>query len=353
MKNNLDKLNEQFAGAVRATDSKEALENLKVTFLGRKGLLAQEMKTLGGLSIEEKKTFGEALNKLKEEWQSTIDELSENIEVHDREHREEREWIDITAPGVFPASGHLHLVSEAINEITDIFTGLGFVRINAPEVDWDYYAFESLNMPSDHPARDDWETFFIADIANQKAKGPKGRIVLTPHTSNSQVREMERGELPIRMININRTYRRQSDVTHSPMFHQFEGLCVMEGLNIADLKGVLDYFAKAFFGPTRRIRLRPHHFRFTEPSFEVDISCGVCGAEEDSTCRVCKTGWVELGGAGMVHPNVLKAGGLDPNVVSGFAFGWGVERTLMMREGLKIDDIRKLYRNDLRFLRQF
>ena len=181
-------------------------------------------------------------------------------------------------------------------------------------------------------------------------------MVLTPHTSNAQVREMEQSELPIRMININRTYRRQSDITHVPMFHQFEGLVIDKGITIADLKGTLDFFAQNFFGADRKTRLRPHHFRFTEPSFEIDITCDQCKGEgkiDGLKCRTCKEGWLELGGAGMVHPNVLQAGGVDPEEYSGFAFGWGVERTLMMKSGINVGDIRVLYKNDLRFLKQF
>jgi phenylalanyl-tRNA synthetase alpha chain len=208
--------------------------------------------------------------------------------------------------------------------------------------------FEALNMPGDHPARDDWETFFV-DVP----EGAKGKLVLTPHTSNSQVRIMETQKPPIRMININRTYRRQSDTRHLSMFHQFEGLVIDRGMTIANLKGTIDYFAKTYFGPERTTRLRPHHFRFTEPSFEIDISCGVCNADPSVNCRLCKEGWMELGGAGMVHPNVLKSGGLDSEEFSGFAFGWGVERTMMMKEGMNIDDIRVLYKNDLRFVKQF
>jgi phenylalanyl-tRNA synthetase alpha chain len=309
------------------------------------------MKKLTSLSEDERKEAGKVANEAKEKMEGMIAKAKEKLAREEEKTRADREWIDVTAPGIFSSEGHLHPVSQAIQEITDVFAQIGFVSVRAPEIDWDWYVFEALNMPPDHPARDDWETFFVGESKGQKAKGEKGRLVLTPHTSNAQVREMEKGRLPIRMININRTYRRQSDPSHTPMFHQFEGLVVDEGITIANLKGVLDYFAKTFFGPERSIRLRPHHFRFTEPSFEVDISCGACGGK--GACRICKAGWLELGGAGMVHPNVLKAGGLDPEKISGFAFGWGVERTLVMKEGTKIDDIRILYKNDLRFAKQF
>jgi phenylalanyl-tRNA synthetase alpha chain len=243
-------------------------------------------------------------------------------------------------------------VTDAITEITETFAKLGFTHVRHPEVEWEWYAFESLNMPSDHPARDEWETFFMNAPVDPKF----GRMVLTPHTSSGQVREMQKGQLPIRAINISKCYRRQIDVTHVPMFHQFEGWLIDQNVTVANLKGVLDYFAKSFFGEGRVTRLRPYHFRFTEPSFEIDISCGICngtGKLGNEKCRVCKEGWLELGGAGMFHPNVLKAGGIDPEVYSGLAFGWGVERTMMMKDGIKLDDIRHLYRNDVRFLEQF
>jgi phenylalanyl-tRNA synthetase alpha chain len=207
-------------------------------------------------------------------------------------------------------------------------------------------------MPANHPARDEWETFFI-DYKDKKGR----RMVLTPHTSNGQVREMEKGKLPIRMINIAKCYRRQIDVSHTPMFHQFEGLYVDKNVSIGHLKGVLDYFVKQFFGPERKARIRPFHFQFTEPSFEVDVSCGICMGtgklQNGQPCRLCKSGWLELGGAGMVHPAVLKNGGVDTTKYNGFAFGWGVERTYMMKAGTRLDDIRLLYSNDVRFLEQF
>jgi phenylalanyl-tRNA synthetase alpha chain len=209
-------------------------------------------------------------------------------------------------------------------------------------------------MEEGHPARDDWETFFL-DTPKHKENG---EMVLTPHTSSGQTREMKRLKVPpMRMINIAKCYRRQSDVSHYPMFHQFEGLVVDEGISVVHLKGTLDYFARNFFGPKRKTRLRPYHFQFTEPSFEVDISCDICDGKarlpDGQGCKLCKEGWLELGGCGMVHPVVLKNGGIDPKKYSGFAFGWGVERTFMMKSGLSIPDIRLLYSSDLRFLRQF
>lgn len=327
------------------------LESLRVEFLGRKGKLAEVMKQLAGLSDHEKKETGAALNRLKQQIVSAFETKINSFEQKMASTVADVEWIDVTSPGDVPREGHLHLTSQAICEIEDIFARIGFCRSLAPDIDWDWYAFESLHIPKDHPARDNWETFFV-----EGTSGKKGRVVLTPHTSNAQVRELEKGQLPIRMISVGRCYRRQSDVSHSPMFHQFEGFLVDKDISVTHLKGVLDYFAKAFFGSTRTIRLRPHHFRFTEPSFEVDVSCGVCdgtGIANGIVCRLCKSGWLELGGAGMTHPHVLKAGGVDPKKYRAFAFGWGVERTLMMRAGLRIDDIRLLYQNDLRFLNQF
>lgn len=268
------------------------------------------------------------------------------------------EYIDTSEPGKRPPEGHLHIVTQAIEEITDIFSHIGFTRVRHPEVDWDYYAFEALNMPKNHPARDEWETFFIQYPGKPAPEETKyQKIVLIPHTSNGQIREMEKGDVPIRMINIAKCYRRQIDVSHTPMFHQFEGLYIDKNVSIGHLKGVLDYFAKQFYGPKRSTRIRPFHFQFTEPSFEVDISCGICQGTgqlpNGTTCKLCKEGWLELGGAGMVHPNVLKFGGVDAAKYSGFAFGWGVERSYMMKGETQLDDIRVIYGNDIRFLRQF
>lgn len=320
-------------------------QNLKVKYLGKRGLFNELSKHIKAIAPAEKKAAGQLLNTLKNSLQTRLENLFQPVT---------NQWIDLTAPGIEPAAGHLHPISQAIEEISGIFQQIGFTRVRYPEVDWDYYAFEALNMPSNHPARDEWETFFVDLPADKKL----GKVVLTPHTSNGQVREMERlkGKPPIRMINIARCYRRQQDVTHIQMFHQFEGLVVDRGINIQHLKGTLDYFAREFYGPGTKSRIRPFHFQFTEPSFEVDFSCHLChgtGLIKGAKCAFCKSGWHEVGGAGMVHPNVLRAGGIDPQEYTGFAFGWGVERTYTLREGLNIDDIRLLYSGDLRFLEQF
>ena len=323
----------------------ESLEETKLQFLGRNGKLTLAIKNITKVPPEKRKEFGILANEVK---QTIEDELeTQKSRLKSQKITKSVEKIDVTNPGIKPPLGHLHLVTQAIEEITDIFGKIGFERVRYPEVEWDWYAFEALNFHADHPARDDWETFFIKGEPDPK----RGPMLLTPHTSSGQIREMERlGKPPIRMLNIAKCYRRQSDISHAPMFHQFEGLVIDKDIAITHLKGTLDYFAKSFFGPERKARIRPYHFQFTEPSFEVDVTCGVCNG---LGCKLCKEGWLEMGGAGMVHPNVLKAGGINPQKYTGFAFGWGVERVLMMREGLKIDDLRILYSNNLDFLAQF
>lgn len=344
MKEKLEKLKKEFAKELEKIKSLADLDVLDNKYLGRKsGLLTLLMKEMKQLPKESMPKIGQLANEIKE---FLVDKLAKAKSNLDNQNQSNNSF-DPTLPGTEQPMGHLHMVSQAIREISSIFESIGFERERYPEVEWDYYGFESLNMPAGHPARDEWETFFIdKEIINKKF----GQRILTPHTSSGQVREMEKGHLPIRMMNISKTYRRQIDASHSPMFHQFEGLVIDKDINITHLKGTIEYFVKRFFGEDREIRLRPHHFQFTEPSFEVDISCGVCGGKG---CKLCKEGWLELAGAGMVHPNVLKAGGIDPKVYSGFAFGWGVERCYMMKSGLNIDDIRLLYKNDLRVINQF
>ncbi|OGL73224.1 phenylalanine--tRNA ligase subunit alpha [Candidatus Uhrbacteria bacterium RIFCSPHIGHO2_02_FULL_60_10] len=353
MLDQLEALKAKALAAVTAVKDLPAFDELEISVAGRKSEFNNLLKGLGALTPEERKTIGQRANEIKRELESAFALRRRELEKAAAGAVADREWIDVTVPGTRPPQGHLHLTSRAIREITGIFSGMGFTRVRHPEVEWDWYAFESLNMPGDHPARDEWETFFMDAPAHAKL----GKMVLTPHTTSGDVREMQKRQLPVRMINISKTYRRQIDVSHTPMFHQFEGLLIDKVVTVTHLKGVLDRFAKEFFGPDRRTRLRPFHFRFTEPSFEIDISCGVCGGtgllETGAKCRLCKEGWLELGGAGMLHPNVLRAGDLDPEEWSALAFGWGVERTMMMKSGVKLDDIRELYRNDLRFLEQF
>lgn len=319
------------------------LEQIKLQFLGKSGALTLAMKEITSLPLEKRKEVGILANETKKIIEEALLTASEK---HQTKKIDQLRHIDVTEPGIRPPLGHLHPVTEAISEITQIFESIGFRRVRHPEIEWDWYAFGALNFPDNHPARDDWETFFIEQEPDEK----RGSVLLTPHTSSGQIREMEKDKLPIQMINIAKTYRRQSDASHVPMFHQFETLYIGENISISHLKGVLDYFVKSYFGQDRVSRIRPYHFQFTEPSFETDVSCGVC---QGKGCRLCKEGWLELGGAGMVHPNVLKNCGLDPKKYSGFASGWGVERVLAMKEGANIDDVRLLYANKLEFLEQF
>lgn len=325
------------------TKSVQELEEIRIQFLGRNGEITQLMKDLPKLPKEERPKIGSVANEIKKIIEDAIATREATLS---KTKSQNFPLLDVTEPGKRPPLGHLHVITQAIREITAIFTQIGFTRVRYPEIEWDWYAFTALNFPENHPARDDWETFFINHAPDPK----KGRILLTPHTSSGQIREMEKGKLPIKMLNIAKTYRRQSDVSHTPIFHQFETLVVGENISIADLKGTLDYFVKSYFGENRKSRIRPYHFQFTEPSFETDVSCGIC---DGKGCKLCKEGWLELGGAGMVHPNVLKNCGLDPEKYTGFASGWGVERVLMMKDGIKIDDLRTLYSNDLDFLKQF
>ena len=318
------------------------LDQTYIELFGKNSHLNKLTKQISNLPKDQRPKAGQTVNKVKKQLEKLFKETKSRLITH---HSSLINPIDISAPGKKDEIGHLHLVSQAIEEIVEIFSRLGFYLQSYPEIDWEWYVFESLNMPKNHPARDEWETFFVKSDPHAKYGGQ----VLTPHTSNGQVREMEKTKTPpIRMINISRCYRRQIDISHTPMFHQFEGLLIDKNISIPDLRGTFDFFTKSFFGPDRVTRLRPHHFRFTEPSFEVDVICDICKGEG---CRICKSGWLELGGAGMVLPKVLKAGNIDPQKYSGFAFGWGIERTIAMKTGL--GDIRLLYQNDIRFLEQF
>lgn len=329
------------------TKNLDELQVLEVKFLGRKGLINNLLSKIKEVKVEERKDYGRQVNQLKK----TIEELVLR-KKSDLESKKTEDFFDETLPGKPYPKGSLHPLTYTIEEIVSIFQKLGFIRVSYPEVEWEYFSFEALNMPKGHPARDDFETFFM-DFSPSKTYG---KMVLSPHTSSGQNREMRRTKPPIRMINIAKTYRPNWDTTHTPMFHQFEGLCIDKDINITHLKGTIDFFVKSFFGKERTIRLRPAHFQFTEPSFEIDVSCGVCGGKgevDGKRCKVCKSGWLELAGAGLVHPNVLKAGGINPKKYSGWAFGFGPERCMMMKEGMKIDDIRILYSGDIRFLEQF
>ena len=344
----IPKIKNTLIAELSTVSSVQSITHLELSYFGRNGKINELLKGIKTLSIDGKKTAGKEINLLKI---FIIDEIEKKKKaLYSTEEQSLSE--DVTLPPLFEKIGTLHPITLAVDEITGIFNKIGFIRMSYPEVDWEYYAFEALNMPVTHAARDDFETTFLNGTADAKY----GKMVLTPHTSNGQVREMERlkSTPPIRMINIGKCYRPNWDATHTPMFHQFEGLCVDKNITIANLKGTLEYFVKAYFGEFAEVRLRPHHFQFTEPSFEVDITCTMCKGTSTingKKCKICKSGWLELGGTGMVHPNVLKAGGIDPAHYSGWAFGFGIERVNMMKYG--IDDIRNYYTGDIRFLNLF
>lgn len=348
MNTQLDHLYTDALQAIEKAYSLDVLEELRVEFLGRKGKLTEVLKGLKDLSVEQRKAFGLRANEIKAHLETVLEQQQQLLEKEKFAALKDTEWIDVTIPTEGVEGSH-HLVTQTIHEIVELFSHLGFTRYRAPEVDYDFFAFESLNMPPSHPARDDWETFFIDAPVSKEL----GRQVLTPHTSNMQVRALKELPLPLSIITVGRVYRRQSDPSHVPMFHQVELLCVGKEVTVSQLKGTIEYFMRSFFGPERKLRFRPHHFRFTEPSFEVDIDCDVCHGDVSLNCRLCKQGWLELGGAGMTHPNVLKVGGVDADEYRAFAFGFGVERITMMKSGLKIPDIRMIYGNDMRFLNQF
>lgn len=313
----------------------KALEAARVRFLGRKGELAQLFKELGKVSEQERREAGRVLNEAKSRLETLFAEaLDKKREIE----AAGRESIDVSVPGRRPPAGRLHPITQTAAEICRIFNWLGFETVEGPEIELDYYNFEALNIPKDHPARDMQDTFYISED-----------VVLRTHTSPLQVRTMEKRKPPVRIIAPGRTYRRDSDVTHTPMFHQVEGLMVGKGISFGDLKGILTSFVHQMFGQTVGLRFRPSFFPFTEPSAEVDIACVICRGKG---CRVCKsTGWLEILGSGMVDPQVYKYVDYDPEQITGFAFGMGIERIAMLKFG--IDDLRLFFENDLRFLRQF
>jgi phenylalanyl-tRNA synthetase alpha chain len=314
----------------------EVLEDLRVRYLGRKGALTRILRGLKDLEPDLRRELGKAANEAKQVLEAALEEAALRIKAAAR--RTAAEQIDVTLPGRRLPLGRLHPLTRITQEICDVFLHLGFEAVEGPEVELDWYNFEALNLPPDHPARDMQDTFYFND-----------KVLLRTHTSPMQIRTMEKRTPPVRIIAPGKAYRRDSDLTHTPMFHQVEGLLVDKGVTFADLKGVLAAFVHEMFGPEVSLRFRPSYFPFTEPSAEVDIECVICRGEG---CRVCKiTGWLEVLGAGMVHPAVFEAVGYDPEEFTGFAFGLGVERLAMLKYG--IDDIRLFFENDLRFLRQF
>jgi len=324
--------------SVQEAASVQELRDARIRFLGKKGELTQLLRSMGSLSAEERPVFGKMVNEVRDELEAIWDKREAELFRQEEEQRLKAEAIDWTLPGRRPNIGTLHPITLVINEAKRIFTSMGYEVVEGPEVEWDYYNFEALNIPPDHPARDMQDTFFFSE-----------ELLLRSQTSSVQIHVMENRQPPIRIIAPGKVYRADADMTHSPMFHQIEGLVIDEGITFADLKGTLQLFIERMFGPDAKARFRPSYFPFTEPSAEVDISCIMCGG---SGCRVCKsTGWLEILGCGMVDPRVLRGVGYDPNKVSGFAFGMGVERIAMLRYG--INDIRLLFDNDVRFLKQF
>ena len=336
-----EKLTEIRESALRSIDeaTEATLEQIKVRYLGKKGELTAVLRGMGSLTPEERPKIGQLANEIRESIENAIAKKVRETQAKALERKLRAEKIDVTIPGEAMPAGHLHPLTKVQRDLENIFIGMGFEVVEGPEVELDYYNFQALNIPENHPARDTQDTFYITD-----------KVLLRSQTSPVQVRTMEHRKPPIRIISPGRVYRSDAlDATHSPLFHQLEGLVVDKGITMGDLKGTLETFAKKMFGEDTRIRFRPHHFPFTEPSAEVDASCFVCGGKG---CRLCKgEGWIEILGAGMVHPFVLSNCGIDPEEYSGFAFGLGIERITMISRG--IDDIRLFYENDRRFLEQF
>ena len=337
MKETLQKI---LSEALEALNSPECnLEEIRIKYLGKKGELTAVLRGMGQLSPEERPVVGQIANEVRAQIEAKISELQESQKAKELENALVKEKLDVTVPGKARKAGKLHPLTQVQRKMEDIFIGMGFSIAEGPEVEYDYYNFQALNIPENHPARDTQDTFYITE-----------NILLRSQTSPVQARVMEKTQPPIRIISPGRVYRSDEvDGSHSPLFHQLEGLVVDKGITLGNLRGMLETFAKTMFGEKTRIRFRPHHFPFTEPSAEVDVSCFVCGGKG---CRLCKNeGWIEILGAGMVHPNVLRNCGIDPEIYSGFAFGMGVERITMCQYG--IDDMRLLYENNQKFLEQF
>ena len=340
MKETLNRIKVEALEAIASPETDDAaLEALRIKYLGKKGELTAVLRGMGQLSPEERPVVGQIANEVRAEIESAITEKKTALADAALDAKLAAEKLDVTVPGKKSKVGHRHPLTLVQRDMEEIFIGMGFSIAEGPEVEYDYYNFQALNIPENHPARDTQDTFYITE-----------KILLRSQTSPVQARTMENQKPPIRIISPGRVYRSDAmDATHSPLFHQMEGLVVDKGITMGDLKGMLETFAKTLFGNNTKLRFRPHHFPFTEPSAEVDVSCFVCGG---NGCRVCKNeGWIEILGAGMVHPYVLSNCGIDPEEYSGFAFGMGVERIAMKYYG--IDDMRLLYENDTRFLEQF
>ena len=339
MKEKLENIRVQAMAALENVNDLKLADELRVKYLGKKGELTGVLRGMGALSPEERPIIGALANSVREQIEQALQSKVDALSAKMQDEKLAAEEIDVTIQGTKPSVGSLHPLSIVLDRIKNIFVGMGFSIAEGPEVELDYYNFEALNIPKNHPARDSQDTFYINE-----------NVVLRSQTSPVQVRVMENTKPPIRIIAPGRVYRSDAvDATHSPLFHQIEGLVVDKGITMGDLKGTLEVFVRALYGEEAKVRFRPHHFPFTEPSAEVDVSCFVCNGEG---CSVCKgEGWIEILGAGMVHPKVLSNCGIDPEVYSGFAFGLGLERIAMRR--YDIDDLRLFFDNDMRFLKQF
>lgn len=339
MKAKLEEIHNRVKEKIENADSQQTLEEIRVAILGKKGELTSLLKGLKDVAPEDRPAIGALVNEKKEQIEEFLKQKKEQIHAQELNHRLAHETIDVTLPANRKKAGHMHPNALALAEIESIFIGMGYEVVEGPEVEYDYYNFEALNIPANHPAKDEQDTFYITKD-----------ILLRTQTSPTQVHEMEKGKLPIRMISPGRVFRSDDvDATHSPSFHQIEGMVVDEDITFADLKGTLVQFAKKLFGEETKVKFRPHHFPFTEPSAEVDVTCFKCGGKG---CRFCKgEGWIEILGCGQVHPRVLKMSGIDPDKYQGFAFGLGLERIALLK--YEIDDMRLLYENDIRFLKQF
>ena len=339
MKEKLQSIKEEAIRQIEASDVPEKLNEVRVKFLGKKGELTAVLKAMKDVAPEERPKVGQMVNETRAAIEELLEETKKNMERKIREERLKQEVIDVTLPSKKNMVGHSHPNTIALNEVERIFIGMGYEVVEGPEIEYDLYNFEKLNIPADHPAKDEQDTFYI-----------NKDIVLRTQTSPVQARIMEQGKLPIRMIAPGRVFRSDEvDATHSPSFHQIEGLVVDKKISFSDLKGTLEVFAKELFGPETKTKFRPHHFPFTEPSAEMYVTCFKCGGKG---CRFCKgSGWIEILGCGMVHPHVFEMCGIDPDEYTGFAFGVGLERIALLK--YEIDDMRLLYENDIRFLKQF
>jgi len=338
MQNDIHSIGDYAREEISKASTLKDVHDLKVKYLGKKGILTEQLKSLRSLPKEDRPAFGNTLNEIKKSLGDLISKQEEGLKASDILNKLKTEQIDVTVPGCYTPFGRLHPVTQVLDEIIGIFTSLGFSVEEGPEIELDYYNFEALNMPEDHPARDMQDTFYISHD-----------VVLRTHTSSVQVRVMEKNDPPLRVIAPGKVYRCDSDVSHIPMFHQLEGFMVDKHIRMSDLKGVLELFIHRVFGPDTKVRLRPSFFPFTEPSAEIDISCVMCGGKG---CNVCSsTGWIEILGAGMINPRVYEKAGYDPDKYTGFAFGMGIERVAMLK--YSIDDVRLFPENDKRFLEQF